>query len=64
MFSDGGIQVGVSDKTALIQSWLNIFSNKYEQKKKDLKIALNIEAGWGGGVHSELLWVSGFYGGW
>jgi hypothetical protein len=63
-FSDGGIQVGVSDKTPLIQSWIQLFASKYEQKKKDLKIALNIEGGWGGGVHSEYLWTSGFYGGW
>ncbi len=63
-FSDGGIQVGVSDKTPLIQSWLQMFTNKYEQKKKELKIALNIEGGWGGGVHSEYKWASnGFYGG-
>lgn len=62
-FSDGGIQVGVSDKTPLIQSWIQLFTNKYEQKKDRLKIALNIEGGWGGGLHSEYLWTSGFYGG-
>ena len=63
-FSDGGIQVGVSDKTPLIQSWLQMFSNKYEQKKDRLKVALNIEGGWGGGVRSEYSWANGFYGGW
>lgn len=62
-FSDGGLQVGVSDKTPLIQSWIQLFNNSYEEKKQRLKIALNIEGGWGGGVHSEYLWVSGFYGG-
>ena len=63
-FSDGGIQVGVSDKTPLVQSWIQLFTNKYEDKKMKMKIALNIENGWGGGVHSEYLWTSGFYGGW
>lgn len=62
-FSDGGLQVGVSDKTPLIQSWIQMFSNTYEEKKKQLKIAMNIEGGWGGGVHSEYSWVNGFYGG-
>ncbi len=62
-FSDGGIQVGVSDKTPLIQSWIQLLTNKYEQKKDRLKVAINIEGGWGGGVHSEYLWTSGFYGG-
>jgi hypothetical protein len=63
-FSDGGIQVGISDKTPLIQSWIQLFTNKYEEKKKQLKIAINIESGWGGGIHSEYLWTNGFYGGW
>ncbi len=62
-FSDGGVQVGINDKTPLIQSWIQLFTNKYETKKDRLKVALNIEGGWGGGVHSEYLWTSGFYGG-
>ncbi len=63
-FSDGGIQVGISDKSNLLMNWINMFTNKYEEKKKQLKIALNIEGGWGGGIHSEYLWMNGFYGGW
>jgi hypothetical protein len=63
-YSDGGLQVGVSDKTPLIQSWIQLLTNKYEEKKQKLKIALNIEGGWGGGLHSEYLWTNGFYGGW
>ena len=61
-FSDGGIRVGVSDKTPLIQSWIQLFTNKYEEKKRRLKIAINIENGWGGGVFSEYAWTNGFYG--
>lgn len=62
-FSDGGVQTGgLSDKTPMIQSWLQLFSNKYEAQKDRLKVALNIENGWGGGVHSEYLFTSGFYG--
>lgn len=63
-FSDGGLQVGVSDRTPLIQSWLQYFKNDYEQKKLRLKVSINIENAWGGGVNSEYLWVNGFYGGW
>lgn len=63
-FSDGGIQVGISDKTPLIQSWIQLFTNSYESKKRERKIALNIEGGWGDGSHSEYLWTNGFYGGW
>jgi len=63
-FSDGGIQVGKNDKTPLIQSWLQLIGNRYEEKKQKLKIAINIELGWGQGMHSEYLWTNGFYGGW
>jgi len=63
-FSDGGLQVGISDKTPLIQSWLQYFKNDYEQKKLRLKVSINIENAWGGGVNSEYLWINGFYGGW
>lgn len=63
-FSDGGIQVGVSDKTPLYQSWIQLFKNDYESKKLRLKVSMNIESAWGGGVHSEYLWTNGFYGGW
>jgi len=63
-FSDGGIQVGISDKTPLYHAWIQLFRNDYESKKLRLKVAINIEQAWGGGVHSEYLWTNGFYGGW
>ena len=63
-FSDGGIQVGVNDKTPFIQAWLQLFKNSYEEKKLRLKTAYNIESGWGGGIHSEYRFVNNFYGEW
>lgn len=63
-FSDGGLQVGVSDKTPFIQSWIQLFSNKYEEKKNRLKVAYNIENAWGGGLNSEFRFVNNFYGEW
>lgn len=63
-FSDGGLQVGISDKTPFIQSWLQLFTNKYEEKKMRLKVAYNIESAWGGGIFSEYRFVNGFYGEW
>lgn len=63
-FSDGGLQVGVSDKTPFIQSWLQIFRNAYEEKKMRLKVAYNIETAWGGGIHSEYRFINNFYGEW
>jgi hypothetical protein len=63
-FSDGGLQVGVSDKTPFIQSWIQLFRNSYEEKKLRLKVAYNIESAWGGGIHSEYRFVNNFYGEW
>ncbi len=63
-FSDGGIQVGVSDKTPFIQSWIQLLKNSYEEKKQRLKVAINIESAWGGGVYSEYRFVNNFYGEW
>ena len=63
-FSDGGLQVGVSDKTPFIQSWLQLFKNTYEEKKTRLKVSYNIESSWGGGLYSEYRFVNGFYGEW
>ena len=62
-YSDGGIQFSVSEKTPLIQAWVNLFQQRYEQKKREWKIARNIDGAFGGeGVHSEYWYVSGFYG--
>jgi hypothetical protein len=62
-FSDGGINVAVSDKTPLIMSWIQFFQNKYEQDKTKIKISLNIMGILGeAGAHSEYMFVNSFYG--
>ena len=56
-YSDGGINVGVNDKTPLIMQWLNYYKSTTEQMKQRVKVAFNIESilGTGNtGVHSEL----------
>ena len=63
-FSDGGLLVGVSDKTPFIQSWIQLFRNSYEEKKQRLKVAYNIESAWGGGIQSEYRFINNFYGEW
>lgn len=62
-FSDGGISVGVSDKSPLLMQWIRDFQNKYEQQKTQIKISLNIAQLFGtSGVHSEYFFVNGWYG--
>ena len=63
-FSDGGISVGINDKTPFIQSWIQLFQNSYEDKKIKLKVGYNIESAWGGGIHSEFRFINNFYGEW
>lgn len=56
-YSDGGINVGVNDKTPLIMQWLNFYKSTTEQMKQRVKVAMNIESILGPGntgVHSEL----------
>jgi len=63
-FSDGGFSYN-TDKTQAMMAWINMLANEYEQKKMRLKTATNIARAWGGGLHSEYLWVSsGWYGAW
>lgn len=62
-FSDGGISVGISDKSPLLMQWIRDFQNKYEQQKTQIKISLNISQLFGSiGTHSEYFFVNGWYG--
>ena len=62
-YSDGGIQVSVSEKTPLLQAWINLFQSRYEQKKREWKISQNISQAYGqGGQHSDYWALSGYYG--
>jgi hypothetical protein len=63
-YSDGGVNVQ-TENPAMIQAWLQMFKNEYEQKKQRILIAQNIaNALDGGGVHSELVYVNSFWGAW
>ena len=61
MYQSGNISVRIFDKTQLYQSWLNQFMQDYERKKKDFKIALNIDAALAGGVRSEYSTLLAFW---
>lgn len=62
-FSDGGISVGVSDKSPMLMQWIAQFRNKYEQEKIQRKIAMNIENAMGTSmVPSEYAFLNGWLG--
>lgn len=46
-YSDGGITVAVHDRAQDYQAWASRFKSDYEQKKGDIKKAINIAGGWG-----------------
>jgi hypothetical protein len=63
-YSNGGINVGVNDKTPMLMNWLQLFRSFTEQMKMKVKVALNIEGILGPsnqGVHSELWAVNATY---
>jgi hypothetical protein len=51
-YQTGGSSFSRSDKTGLYQSWISMFLNDYEVKKRNMKIANNVSACYGG-VNSE-----------
>lgn len=51
-YNAGGSSFSRHDKSSMYQSWMINFANEYEVKKRNVKIQLNINRGWGG-VNSE-----------
>lgn len=60
-YSDGGITTQTENPN-LISSITQLMKSEYEQKKKERLVAANIEGAYGGGVHSEYLYVNRFWG--
>jgi len=62
-FSDGGLNVAVSDKTPLLQAWIQLFQRQWEMGRDKVKTAWNIESLLGGpsGAHTEYFALSGYY---
>ncbi len=62
-YSDGqGVQVGTSDKSSMLMSWIQLFMSKHERKKVQLKQALNMQGAMNGtGVLSEYSIINGYY---
>lgn len=57
-FSDGGLSVSINDKAPVIQSMLQLFQASFEQQKRMVKTALNIEQMMDlgpSGVHSDYI---------
>lgn len=63
-YSNGGITVGVNDKTPLLMQWLQYFKATTDQMKQRVKVSMNIQGILGAtnsGVHSEYWAVNSTY---
>lgn len=63
-YSNGGITVGVNDKTPMLMNWLQYYRATTEQMKQRVKVSMNIGAILGAtnsGVHSEYWSVNAAY---
>lgn len=63
-YSNGGITVGVNDKTPMLMNWLQYFKATTDQMKQRVKVSMNIGAILGStniGVHSELWSINASY---
>lgn len=61
-YTDGGLNLALSDKTALNQSWMQASMSEYEQKKRQWKTSRNLEQMYGA-EWSEYSDISGSRGG-
>lgn len=61
-YSNGGLTVGVNDKTPLLMNWLQYFKASSDQMKQRVKVEFNIESILGEhGLHSEYWSVNATY---
>ncbi len=61
-YNDGGFSVETEQQESLYQQWIQLFASQTMPHMQSLKVAKNIEGGWGGGVGSEYGWIHGWYG--
>lgn len=53
-YSNGGLNIGANDKTPMLMEWLRMYRSYIEQRKQQVKVALNIKSALGpNGVASE-----------
>lgn len=61
-YSDGGWSSDTEQQDQLYQNWIQLLRAQTAPRMQSLKVALNIEGGWGAGLSSEYGWIHGWYG--
>lgn len=60
-YSDGEVSINSSSRSPELTQQAAMLMQSYESQKQRLKIAQNIEGGWGTGLHSDLLGANAYY---
>jgi hypothetical protein len=61
-YNDGGFSVETEQQESLYQRWIQLLRSQTAPRLQALKVAKNIEGGWGAGLGSEYGWIHGWYG--
>jgi hypothetical protein len=61
-YNDGGYSVETEQQETLYQRWIQLFRSQLQPRIQQLKVARNIQGGWGAGIGSEYGWIHGWYG--
>lgn len=61
-YNDGGFSVETEQQEQLYKVWIQLLRSQVQGRLERLKVAQNIEGGWGAGVASEYGWIHDWYG--
>lgn len=61
-YSDGGWSADTEQQDSAYMNWINLLRTQVSSRLQMLKVAINIEGGWGCGMGSEYGWINGWYG--
>ncbi len=61
-YTDGGFSAQTEDQDTSYTRWIQLLRSQLNPQILRLKVALNINEGWGAGMGSEYGWINGWYG--
>lgn len=61
-YSDGGWSSDTEQQDTSYMNWIQLLRGQTKTQAQNLKIALNIEGGWGAGIGSDYGWINCWYG--
>ena len=62
IYNDGGFSVQTEEQDVAYTRWIQLLRSQLDPRINRLKVALNINGGYGAGMGSEYGWINGWYG--